>query len=196
MPAGSPDDLPLWRTQDCIRVIRFLDCDDTSINSTYQIMIFDFYFWIICTDWDSSTSPYLSFLKVASLVFSSLTAKEQLHQWIQHNLTLGKRIRTLHFPNLHISLTLGIDAEVKNPQISAMSSASTAWYLNISCKVGCIFAMVNWSEFRMRQYRDDDHQEDASHFIISTGRFETEWPQNQMIIKWKAYKFLCMNVLI
>ena len=134
------------------------------INFIYQIMIFDFCFWIICTDWDSSTSPYLSFLKVASLVFSSLTAKEQLHQWIQHNLILGKRIHTLHSPNLHISWTLEIDAEVKNPQIFAMSLASTAWYLNV---------------------------------IILTGRFETEWPQNQMMIRYKKrIKFLCMNVLI
>ena len=33
-------------------------------------------------------------------------------------------------------------------------------------KVGCIFPMVIWSEFRMRQFRDDDPQEDALHFII------------------------------
>ena len=34
-------------------------------------------------------------------------------------------------------------------------------------KMGCVFPMVIWSEFRMGQYRDDDHREDASHFIKS-----------------------------
>ena len=33
-------------------------------------------------------------------------------------------------------------------------------------KVGCVFLMVIWSEFRMGQYRHDDHREDAPHFII------------------------------
>ena len=33
--------------------------------------------------------------------------------------------------------------------------------------------MVILSEFRMRQYRDDDHQEDAPHFIMS--RFIAAW---------------------
>ena len=32
-------------------------------------------------------------------------------------------------------------------------------------KVGCVFAIVLLSDFRMGQHRDDDHQEDASHFI-------------------------------
>ena len=31
--------------------------------------------------------------------------------------------------------------------------------------VGCIFPMVISSEFRMDQHRDDDHREDAPHFI-------------------------------
>ena len=30
----------------------------------------------------------------------------------------------------------------------------------------CVFPVVIWSEFRMVQYRDDDHWEDAPHFII------------------------------
>ena len=37
---------------------------------------------------------------------------------------------------------------------------------NNGTKMGCIFPMVNSSEFRMRQYRDDDHREDAPHFNI------------------------------
>ena len=33
-------------------------------------------------------------------------------------------------------------------------------------KVACVFPMVISSEFRMRQCRDDDHREDAPHFIF------------------------------
>ena len=32
-------------------------------------------------------------------------------------------------------------------------------------KVGCVFPMVTWSEFRMGQHRADDHREDAPNFI-------------------------------
>lgn len=31
-------------------------------------------------------------------------------------------------------------------------------------KVGCVFAMVSWSEFRMAYYRVDDYREDAPNF--------------------------------
>ena len=31
-------------------------------------------------------------------------------------------------------------------------------------KVGCVFPMVIWSEFRMEQYKDDHHREDAPLF--------------------------------
>ena len=34
-------------------------------------------------------------------------------------------------------------------------------------KVGCIFRMVISSEFGMEQYKDDDHQQSALHFIFS-----------------------------
>ena len=34
----------------------------------------------------------------------------------------------------------------------------------IVSQVGCVFPMVILSEFRMDQYRDDDHREDALHF--------------------------------
>ena len=33
-------------------------------------------------------------------------------------------------------------------------------------KEGYVFPMVIWPEFRMWQYRDDNHQEDAPHFIM------------------------------
>ena len=32
-------------------------------------------------------------------------------------------------------------------------------------KEGCVFSMVNSSELNMKQNRDDDHREDALHFI-------------------------------
>ena len=32
--------------------------------------------------------------------------------------------------------------------------------------VGYVFPRVIWLQFRMRQYRDDDHQEDAPHFNL------------------------------
>ena len=54
-----------------------------------------------------------------------------------------------------------------------------------SCKinnVGSVFEMVIWSESRMGLLRDDDHQEDAPHFIIH--------------IIWTSYKSLfqtCRN---
>ena len=33
-------------------------------------------------------------------------------------------------------------------------------------KVGRVFPMVIWSEFRLGKYRDDDHREDAAHFSM------------------------------
>ena len=38
--------------------------------------------------------------------------------------------------------------------------------LNSTGKVGCAILKVISSEFRMRQYRDDDHREDASNFRL------------------------------
>ena len=42
--------------------------------------------------------------------------------------------------------------------------------LDLDDKVERVFLTVIWSEFRMGQYRDDDHREDAPHFITN---FET-----------------------
>ena len=59
---------------------------------------------------------------------------------------------------LHIATSSGI--LVKNwPK-----KVSRADFAFGSYKVG-IFPMVISSEFRMSQYRDDDHREDAPHFI-------------------------------
>ena len=41
----------------------------------------------------------------------------------------------------------------------------------IRYKVGCVFTMVISSEFRVGQYRDDDHRVDASHFMFRQNQF-------------------------
>ena len=38
-----------------------------------------------------------------------------------------------------------------------------AW---VRTKDGCVFSMVIRSKFRIRQYRDDHHREDESHFTL------------------------------
>ena len=53
---------------------------------------------------------------------------------------------------------------VKNGQ-----SADWDVHLNSSIEegnVGFVFPRVIWLQFRMRQCRDDDHQEDATHFNL------------------------------
>ena len=42
------------------------------------------------------------------------------------------------------------------------------------CKAGCVFPMVIWSEFRMEQYKGENHWEDAPHVTIC---LESQWPQ-------------------
>ena len=50
-----------------------------------------------------------------------------------------------------------------NPEPIVTPKFSTTRTVKVN-KVGCAFPMVIWSEFRMGQYRDDDHREDAPHF--------------------------------
>ena len=65
------------------------------------------------------------------------------------------------------------------PLLDRFSTSGYAWqyiwwviFIVISMsKVGCVFPIVIWFEFRVRQYRDDDHREDASHFTRFPGRF-------------------------
>ena len=40
-----------------------------------------------------------------------------------------------------------------------------------SCKVGRVFPVVIWSEFRMGKYRDDDHREYAPYFTKNSNLF-------------------------
>ena len=48
-------------------------------------------------------------------------------------------------------------------QTTAKSYDTNTDLLEILSKVGCVFPMVIWPEFRPGQYRDDGHWEDASH---------------------------------
>ena len=52
---------------------------------------------------------------------------------------------------------------------------SFTWSLYNYCKARSIFLTVIWSEFRMGQYRDDDHREDTPHFILTTQKYGIEW---------------------
>ena len=43
-----------------------------------------------------------------------------------------------------------------------IAEIQSVWHI----KVGCVFLMVIWSEFRMEQYRDDGHRDDTPHFNL------------------------------
>ena len=49
--------------------------------------------------------------------------------------------------------------------------------LFIQNKVGRVFPVVIWSEFRLGQYRDDDHRDEASHFniIFTLFLYSVQW---------------------
>ena len=53
------------------------------------------------------------------------------------------------------------------------------------CKVGRAFPVVISSEFRMEQYRDDDHREDAPHFTLTV-----EIKMNFSPCSWKTIESL------
>jgi len=53
------------------------------------------------------------------------------------------------------------------------SCTSSSFKMKLPVKAECIFSMVISSEFRMGQYRDDDHREDAvrlTHPTLLNGR--------------------------
>ena len=55
------------------------------------------------------------------------------------------------------------------------------WFLAdylLKLKEGCFFPMLIWPEFRMRQFRDDNHREGAPHFMspaLNAERTECLW---------------------
>ena len=48
--------------------------------------------------------------------------------------------------------------------------------------VGYVFPMVIWSEFYMRQYRLDDHREDAPHFKMICQKYKQKLLKSGLII--------------
>ena len=70
---------------------------------------------------------------------------------------------------------------------SNLSSKKNSKFSNY--KVGCIFPMVIWSEFRMGQYWDDDHREDAPQFTFND--MAALVPIFNVCISW-----ICLQLLI
>ena len=54
--------------------------------------------------------------------------------------------------------------KVNKPLDTPNINAQVEFQIGISDKVGRVFSMVIWSEFRMGQYRENHHREDASQF--------------------------------
>ena len=52
------------------------------------------------------------------------------------------------------------------PTLLGCDKARISIEVNIFLKVGCVFTMVIWSEFRTEHFRDDDHREDTPPFTI------------------------------
>jgi len=80
-------------------------------------------------------------------------------------------LRLKHSQNIAIFLALPITSCAINHSINAKKYATITLckrtpVLTSTGKVGCVIPKVISSEFRMRQYRDDDHREDASNFRL------------------------------
>ena len=57
-------------------------------------------------------------------------------------------------------------------------------FLKNKYKVGCVFPMIIWAEFRMGQYRDEDHRKDALLFTWSTrNSFEFNFDKKSTILQ-------------
>ena len=52
-------------------------------------------------------------------------------------------------------------------------------------KVGCVFSMSISSEFRLRQYRDDGHRENAPHFTYPENKTQVGMTHTvRLVIHW------------
>ena len=68
--------------------------------------------------------------------------------------------------------------ELQNSHLKVKFTSAQPWFYHRSVrspieaqsKEGCVFPMVILSEFRLWQYRDDDHPEDALHFTVRISR--------------------------
>ena len=65
-----------------------------------------------------------------------------------------------------------------------------------STKVGRVFPMVISSEFRMGQYRDDDHREYAPHFITQSKFNFSAFPPLTIVNIDTIYFFIALYELI
>ena len=98
-------------------------------------------------------------------------------EWFITNLQrveiVGKRKNDARKNETQIDYAIGLiyrgraKQEDLNDQLRYASTGNDSYscYFVLQVKVGCLFSMVFWSEFRMRKYRNDDYQEDASHLI-------------------------------
>ena len=86
--------------------------------------------------------------------------------WIVIKRWLQTSLKALPEPHQHRwqPNTVQIDIQVlfEHSSLVALKIVSDL----IFTKVGGVFPMVIWSEFRMEQHRDDDHQEDTPYFNI------------------------------
>ena len=99
-------------------------------------------------------------------------------EWFITNLQrveiVGKRKNDARKNETQIDYAIGLiyrgraKQEDLNDQLRYASTGNDSYscYFVLQVKVGCVFSMVLWSEFRMRKYRDDDYREDASHLIL------------------------------
>ena len=83
----------------------------------------------------------------------------------EHDVTVHEGVEK----NCRISKTVqhpGYNGQTKHDMMLAQIKCNVCFSLLSAenSKVGCIFPMIILSEFRMGQYRDDDHREDAPHF--------------------------------
>ena len=67
---------------------------------------------------------------------------------------IGERPRGISLRG-ELKLQLAVSTEAK-PDSSSLNKLKTQLKVKISNKVGCVFPMVIWFDFRMGQYRDSD----------------------------------------
>ena len=85
----------------------------------------------------------------------------------EHDVTVHEGVEK----NCRISKTVqhpGYNGQTKHDMMLAQIKCNVCFSLLSAenSKVGCIFPMIILSEFRMGQYRDDDHLEYAPHFTV------------------------------
>ena len=88
-------------------------------------------------------------------------------------------VRNEEYVGLYFNLTAWSDHVKGTVQLYATNST----LVGLS-KVGCIFPIVIWSEFRMGQYRDDYHREDALFFNL-----QIQWTEKRNVAKRRSRRF-------